>query len=521
MSRIPMTDPLSAKVVLGLVFFLLVAATTLEGGETSDHLFELVGSVPPAGETTLVTQYTNSSSGFMLVACSYSLEHDPAALTMIDVQSSIDLDLLQPDFVESNIYAEGVTFGLLLDFTLATFLPPSSEALPLQQVTYQSELMSGEQTSICFNGALGDPYPIQFVVVNDVGETLDLPDACFTYTAQAVDGFTRGDLDGSGAVDALDPDRLLAYLFPASAAVPYEVPMGCNAELQVDGADSNDNEHLTLADYLLLRDSLASESFSIPEPAGCGVDPSEDSRGFDAVDPEYSISIGNPVVMGLPSETRQILFPINLDHPAELAGVLGFTVALSFDSALLSVPIGSSWIGQGTGTVEIYGDTLVLTRYAASGGLLSESPGTLILELDPFQVFPPLDWQPDIVVTAPSDREVRYRATVVDPNHIDHHPRLVNGEYEFVRGNANGDTSVDIGDSIYILDYLFSSQPGPYCQDAADINNDSSVDIGDAIFLLSFLFAGGAPIPAPFPQCGFDDGQIDRLGCAPPGDACE
>jgi hypothetical protein len=71
----------------------------------------------------------------------------------------------------------------------------------------------------------------------------------------------------------------------------------------------------------------------------------------------------------------------------------------------------------------------------------------------------------------------------------------------FIRGDANQDGAIDIGDAAALLHYLFRS----YClfyPPAADANGDSVIDVADPIYLLVYLFAGGAPPPAPFPGCG-------------------
>lgn len=83
----------------------------------------------------------------------------------------------------------------------------------------------------------------------------------------------------------------------------------------------------------------------------------------------------------------------------------------------------------------------------------------------------------------------------------------------FVRGDANADGSVDIGDGIFVLSTLFDSDaPGPPCQDSADTNDDGSIDIGDAISVLFTLFGGGPPIPAPSSSCA-PDPSADSLDC--------
>jgi polyhydroxybutyrate depolymerase len=73
----------------------------------------------------------------------------------------------------------------------------------------------------------------------------------------------------------------------------------------------------------------------------------------------------------------------------------------------------------------------------------------------------------------------------------------------FRRGDDNGDGSVDIGDPIHNLGYLFGTGAS-ICLDAQDTNDDGSVDIGDPVYHLSFQFTGGPMPPAPFGTCGVD-----------------
>ncbi len=65
----------------------------------------------------------------------------------------------------------------------------------------------------------------------------------------------------------------------------------------------------------------------------------------------------------------------------------------------------------------------------------------------------------------------------------------------FQRGDVNADGLIDVGDPIYVLNYLFKSGPEPIPVLAAgDANCDEIVDLGDAIRLLNYLFkAGSAP----------------------------
>ncbi len=88
-------------------------------------------------------------------------------------------------------------------------------------------------------------------------------------------------------------------------------------------------------------------------------------------------------------------------------------------------------------------------------------------------------------------------------------------EPQFLRGDANNDGRVNIGDTQYILDWLFrGSVPTPVCLDATDTNDDGRITITDAIRILNFLFGGTENIPPPYPGRGTDP-TPDGLGCGP------
>ena len=82
----------------------------------------------------------------------------------------------------------------------------------------------------------------------------------------------------------------------------------------------------------------------------------------------------------------------------------------------------------------------------------------------------------------------------------------------FVRGDANVDGSVDVGDAVEILNTLFGGGGVAGCLEAADVNADTVVDIADPIALLAYLFSGGAAPSAPFPECGADPSVDCALG---------
>ena len=67
-------------------------------------------------------------------------------------------------------------------------------------------------------------------------------------------------------------------------------------------------------------------------------------------------------------------------------------------------------------------------------------------------------------------------------------------EISFVRGDADGNGTVEVGDVIYLINYLFKAGPVPSPFEAGDANCDSKINIGDAVYLINYLFKGG---PAP------------------------
>ena len=84
----------------------------------------------------------------------------------------------------------------------------------------------------------------------------------------------------------------------------------------------------------------------------------------------------------------------------------------------------------------------------------------------------------------------------------------------FIRGDANGDRTIDIADAVTIILYLFSKGVTPICLDALDADDTLSIEITDAIYVLSLLFLGGPAPPAPVPDPGMDPTTCDPLGCA-------
>ena len=88
----------------------------------------------------------------------------------------------------------------------------------------------------------------------------------------------------------------------------------------------------------------------------------------------------------------------------------------------------------------------------------------------------------------------------------------------FLRGDANLDGMLNVGDAIDLLDGIFTGTPVA-CEDASDWNDDGQLDISDPINILGYLFANGPAPAAPYPNCASDPSH-DQLDCVQ-ANACQ
>lgn len=63
----------------------------------------------------------------------------------------------------------------------------------------------------------------------------------------------------------------------------------------------------------------------------------------------------------------------------------------------------------------------------------------------------------------------------------------------YLLGDANADGVVDLGDVVYLINYLYKNGDPPLPVQAGDCNCDGIVDIGDVVYLINYLFRGGDP----------------------------
>ncbi|MGB2979899.1 MAG: Ig-like domain-containing protein, partial [Candidatus Zixiibacteriota bacterium] len=63
----------------------------------------------------------------------------------------------------------------------------------------------------------------------------------------------------------------------------------------------------------------------------------------------------------------------------------------------------------------------------------------------------------------------------------------------YVPGDVNGDGSVNVGDVVALVDYLYRGGPPPDPMAAGDTNCDGHVNVGDVVYLVDYLYRGGPP----------------------------
>jgi uncharacterized delta-60 repeat protein len=61
------------------------------------------------------------------------------------------------------------------------------------------------------------------------------------------------------------------------------------------------------------------------------------------------------------------------------------------------------------------------------------------------------------------------------------------------RGDTNRDGIIDLGDVVFLINYLYKNGPAPCPSEAGNANCDETIDLGDVVYLINYLFKGGPP----------------------------
>jgi hypothetical protein len=65
-----------------------------------------------------------------------------------------------------------------------------------------------------------------------------------------------------------------------------------------------------------------------------------------------------------------------------------------------------------------------------------------------------------------------------------------------ISGDVNLDGLVNIGDAVYLVNFIFSEGPPPQIFEIADTNCDGAINVGDIVFLIKYIYGEG-----PKPGC--------------------
>ncbi|MCP4567036.1 MAG: hypothetical protein GY841_05585, partial [FCB group bacterium] len=66
-------------------------------------------------------------------------------------------------------------------------------------------------------------------------------------------------------------------------------------------------------------------------------------------------------------------------------------------------------------------------------------------------------------------------------------------------GDANSDESINVGDAVWMINYVFKGGDAPICYGEGDANGDCALNVGDAVYLINYVFKSG-----PAPICSRD-----------------
>jgi len=64
---------------------------------------------------------------------------------------------------------------------------------------------------------------------------------------------------------------------------------------------------------------------------------------------------------------------------------------------------------------------------------------------------------------------------------------------DVARGDANNDGLVNVGDAVFMINYIYSGGDAPITIESGDANSDFVMNAGDPVYLINYIFSGGPP----------------------------
>ena len=64
---------------------------------------------------------------------------------------------------------------------------------------------------------------------------------------------------------------------------------------------------------------------------------------------------------------------------------------------------------------------------------------------------------------------------------------------DYICGDANSDSRVNVSDAVYLINYVFSGGNPPDPIESGEVNCDTRVNVSDAVYIINYVFSGGSP----------------------------
>ncbi|MGE4619072.1 MAG: hypothetical protein AAEJ04_04605 [Planctomycetota bacterium] len=393
-----------------------------------------------------------------------AVSHDSTALTLEEIAMGEATEAAGAEFAVANIYENGGTYGVVLDFQ-APFdgqVIPEGTGIHLASFGYS-----------CVNSNIysdGDP---------------GAPPQAETSAVTLVDG-VLGDpiLNNVVVIEGLSIDPVL--LNGVFTCLPVEVPSEDTVlwmETEFDEGAGNYAYHGQTGDlcFYYRDDDDYLQGFTFTVCYDCNLTIDEDSWVFngsilDQVGIEYlAVQVDDDCSDG---ETGELIVALLLD----------------------ALP-------------PFEGQTLPQTENLAEGRLLVGKMRVTVDDDAECNEAQPIYWCNDIDGNGDVVLETNVVIEFQSIKEFERHDTLVFvvPEEIFQRGDCNSDDKVDLADSATMLGNQFSGVP-ILCPDACDANDDGLLNMADSVYLLNWLFKFGPILPAPGPyNDGPDPTQDDTL----------
>ncbi len=75
---------------------------------------------------------------------------------------------------------------------------------------------------------------------------------------------------------------------------------------------------------------------------------------------------------------------------------------------------------------------------------------------------------------------------------IDSNGNDVGDACDYICGDVNNDAIPNVGDAVYLINFVFKGGPAPDPIEAGDANCDGLANVGDAVYMINFVFKGGS-----------------------------